>query len=95
MVDVRGDVLRPPHGTAPAAVKSNIRSEMWSFKNNENIQKKDLRDIQVRMCKIFVIQGQVTPKWVVWSGPKSNLSELLCLSWLPLTLMMIWSKWTS
>ena len=23
MVDVRGDVLRPPHGTTPAAVKSN------------------------------------------------------------------------
>ena len=22
MVDVRGDVLRPPHGTTPAAVKS-------------------------------------------------------------------------
>ena len=48
-----------------------------------------LRDIQVRKCKIFVIQGQVTPTWVVWSGPKSNLSELLCLSWLPATLMMI------
>ena len=39
-----------------------------------------LRDIQVGKCKIFVIQGQVTPKWVVWSGPKSNSSELLCLS---------------
>ena len=23
MVDVRGNVLRPPHGTPPAAVKSN------------------------------------------------------------------------
>ena len=23
MVDVRGDVLRPPHGTTPAAVKCN------------------------------------------------------------------------
>ena len=23
MVDVRGDVLRPPHGTTPAEVKSN------------------------------------------------------------------------
>ena len=39
-----------------------------------------LREIQVRKCKIFVIQGQVTPKLVVWSGPKSNSSELLCLS---------------
>ena len=37
MVDVRGDVLRPPHGTTPAAVKSNIKSEMRSFKSNENL----------------------------------------------------------
>ena len=54
-----------------------------------------LRDIQVRKCKIFVIQGQVTPKWVVWSGPKSNSSELLYLSWLPATLMMIKNEWAS
>ena len=39
MVDVRGDVLRPPHGTTPAAVKSNIKPEMRSFKSNENIHK--------------------------------------------------------
>ena len=44
------------------------------------------------MCNFFVIHGQVTPKWVVWSGPKSNSSELLCLSWLPATLIMIRSK---
>ena len=41
MVDVRGDVLRPPQGTTPAAVKSNIKSEMRSFKSNENIHKKE------------------------------------------------------
>ena len=40
MVDVRGDVLKPPHGTTPAAVKSNIKSEMRSFKSNENIIRK-------------------------------------------------------
>ena len=51
-----------------------------------------LSGISVRKCNIFVIQGQVTPKWVVWSGPKSNSFELLCLSWLPVTLMMIRSK---
>ena len=51
-----------------------------------------LRDIQVRKCKIFVSQGLVTPKWVRWIGPKSNSSELLCLSWLPATLMIIRSK---
>ena len=42
MVDVRGDVLRPPHGTTPAAVKSNIKSEMRSkacfiFSNDSDI----------------------------------------------------------
>ena len=47
------------------------------------------RDIQVQKCEIFVTQGQVTAKWVVWFGPKSNLTELLCLSWLPASLMMI------
>ena len=41
MVDVRGDVLRPPHGTTAAAVKSYIKSEMRSFKSNENIHKKE------------------------------------------------------
>ena len=41
MVDVRGDILRPPHGTTPAAVKSNIKSEMSSFKSNENIHKEE------------------------------------------------------
>ena len=41
MVDIRGDVLRPPHGTTPAAVKSNIKSEMRSFKSNGNIHKKE------------------------------------------------------
>ena len=51
-----------------------------------------LRDIKIRKCKIFVIQGRVTPKLVVWSCPKSNSCKLLCLSWLPATLMMILSK---
>ena len=50
------------------------------------------RDIQVQKCKMFVTQGQVTPKWVVWFGPKLNSTELLCLSWLPATFMMIRSK---
>ena len=50
------------------------------------------RYIQVQKCEIFVTQGQVTPKWVVWLGPKSNSTKLLCLSWLSATLMMIRSK---
>ena len=52
------------------------------------------RDIKIQKCEIFVTQGQVhvTPKWVGWFGPKANSTELLCLSWLPTTLMMIRSK---
>ena len=46
-------------------------------------------DILVQKCEIFVTQGQVTPKWVVRFGPKSNSTQLLCLSWLPATLVMI------
>ena len=41
MADARGDVLWPPHSTTPAAVKSNIKSEIRSFKSNENIHKKE------------------------------------------------------
>ena len=42
-------------------------------------------------------QGQIsfqkTYKWAMETrGPKSNMSKLLCLSWLPATLMMIRSK---
>ena len=41
---------------------------------------------------IFGIQGQVTPKSIVWSGRNSNSSENLWLSWLPARLMKIRSK---
>ena len=35
---------------------------------------------------------QVTPKWVVWFSPKSNLTKLLCLPCLPATLIIIRTK---
>ena len=37
MVDVRGDVLRPLHGTTPAAVKSNKnqKKEQWNIHKKE------------------------------------------------------------
>ena len=41
MVDVRGDVLRPPHGTTPAVVKANKIQKLSSFKSNENIHKRE------------------------------------------------------
>ena len=43
MVDVRGDVLRPPHGTSPAAVKSNKnqKSALNSSIKSTGIEAKD------------------------------------------------------
>ena len=40
MVDVRGDVLRPPHCTTQAAVKANKNTKICSFKSSEHIRKK-------------------------------------------------------
>ena len=34
----------------------------------------------------------ITPKWLIRSGLNSNLSEILCLSWLLAILTKIWSK---
>ena len=40
MDDVRGLFLGLPHGTTPAAVTTNKKIKMSSFKSSENIQKK-------------------------------------------------------
>ena len=49
MVDVRGDVLRSPHCTTPAAVKENKNKS--SFKSNEHIHKKE---VQLFMSKCYI-----------------------------------------
>ena len=41
MDDVRGRFLGLPHGTIPAAVTTNKKLKMSSFKSSENIQKKE------------------------------------------------------
>ena len=35
----------------------------------------------------FTTQGHITPKWLIRSSHNSNLSEILCLSSLPVSLM--------
>ena len=39
MDDLRGYFLRPPHSTKPAAVTTNKKIKVSSFKSSENIQK--------------------------------------------------------
>ena len=56
MVDVRGDVLRPPHGTTPAAVKTN-KDQMSSFKSNENIHKKELYNKDYFCINLYLKSG--------------------------------------
>ena len=44
-------------------------------------------------AELDILSFQKTYKWAMETrGPKSNSSKLLCLSWLPATLMMIRSK---
>ena len=57
------------------------------------------RDIQVRKCKHFFIQGQFfrrsrAEKSVVQSGRNSNSSKILCMSSLPASIKRIGSKTT-
>ena len=47
------------------------------------------------MGKFFIAQGQVTPKWIVRSGLKSNPSKILWLSSLPASLTKLPSKMMS
>ena len=57
MVDVRGDVLWPPHCTTPAAVKSNKKSEMRPFKK-EGESYKSLSSGMVVVAQIWRSDGQ-------------------------------------
>ena len=55
MVDVRGDVLRPPHCTTPAAVKTNKNHSINVIKSNNSL-----------MCPlnndIFYLNERATPQ---------------------------------
>ena len=54
MVDVRGDVLRPPHGTTPAAVKANKIQKLSSFKSNEALHDSHLKSMFI-FGKTFIL----------------------------------------
>ena len=81
-------------------VHSDQILKMWDFMSGLSasfikIQQKmkGLCPEQCHLCMaIFNNQGQITPKWLVWSGQNLNLSEILCLSWLPASLTKIQSN---
>ena len=93
-----GDIIfssDPIDPICPKTLCSLFHTQMMLHIKFEQDLPTGFRDTQVQQkCEIFVTQRQVTPKWVVWFGSKSNSTEFLCLSWSPATLMMIWSKIT-
>ena len=57
--------------------------------NQTGTEKTD-RSFDHPQTELDILSFQKTYKWVMETrGLKSNLAELLCLSWLPATLMMI------
>ena len=65
-----------PRSTCPNTLCSLSLTPMMLHIKFDQDWPTGFRDIQVQMCEIFITQGQVTPKWVVWFCPKSNLTEL-------------------
>ena len=73
---------------------SCLHVKLWSNSMNQrtNIQMEERKDKNYISLGINAV-GIKTYKWTLETrGSKSNSSELLCLSWLPATLMMIRSK---
>ena len=88
------------HGTEPATPGLQdytlLRSLFWWHLTPKLISRQVAQRATIAhlspMCQ-GQISFQKTYKWAMETrGPKSNSSELLCLSWLPATLMTIWSK---
>ena len=73
MVDVRGEVLRPPHCRAPAAVKANEDKKMSSFKSNEHIRKKEDGSYYA------VSSNKVSSVTLSWPGNESQMKHTAIL----------------
>ena len=69
MVDVRGDVLRPPHGTTPAAVKSrNLTTVALSMRAISLFEREYIIQTGAAVNKIydFVSKVFLFSKWAVF-----------------------------
>ena len=75
MVDIRWDVLRPPHCLMPAAVKAKKKKKkkMSSFKNNENIHKKEDGAYYV------VSANKASSVTLKWPGNESQMKQTAIL----------------
>ena len=65
----------------------------WIMYSYVRLGQKTLRSFAHQQAELDILSFKKTYKWAMETrGPKSNTSELLCLSWLPAALMMIRSK---
>ena len=73
---------RSPESNVPSSNLIKKKTQKKTNKNNNNIKKKKKKK-----------KKKNTSKWAMEiRGPKSNSSELVCLPWLPATLMLVRSK---
>ena len=70
MVDVRGDVLRPPHGTTPAAVKSNKNQNPSKALGPGKLHPRVLKELATELGPVFahlfqqsVDTGEIPKEW--------------------------------
>ena len=59
MDDVRGDFLRPPHGTTPAAEMANKKIKLRSFKSSEHINEKKMGHTAVSASQASSVTLQI------------------------------------
>ena len=72
---------------------SDLANQTGIEKKKNKKKKKTDRPFDHPQAELDILSFQKTYKWAMETrGPKSNLAELLCLSSLPATLMMIRSK---
>ena len=94
-----GDQRRLRRACASAQSRQSIRClHTWSLEVDEKSNQQVAQRVTIAhlspMCHVQIsLKNKTTYKWAMETrGSKSNSPELLCLSWLPATLMMIQSK---
>ena len=81
MVDVQGDVLRPPHGTTPAAVKSNKMSVMPLYHSFQELFQTEAPLVHV-LCEelcglVCTMMGRYVKASVYQNKTGKDLKEVL------------------
>ena len=79
--------------SGPKSLIPDVMAVLVTSKNDEDPIENEDAILRTRSnMGFFGTKGQVTPNRMVQSRPNSNFAEILCLSWLPASLLKIRSK---